>query len=239
MKGEGNQQDYGMRVYDPRIAKFLSVDPLTQEYPWYTPYQFAGNTPIQATDRDGAEEELSQLGSALRRNAALQKAKAGEVGIGEPSTGTIKATVPNWGAKWKAWNDSKSPTHTVGFFSRLLFAAVNDAKIAYASAVDGKNHAVGIDNGVVSDYKERVGAGLNTIWLFNPLAGGEARLESALADVLVVVGSAGRTQQVSKRLTVHNAEGYKWSLMDINARNREFSAIRQNCTNCVIALDAF
>ena len=56
IKGEGNQQDYGMRVYDPRIGKFLSVDPLSPKYPWYTPYQFAGNTPIQAIDLDGAEE---------------------------------------------------------------------------------------------------------------------------------------------------------------------------------------
>ncbi|MCF6405535.1 hypothetical protein L3C95_21705 [Chitinophaga filiformis] len=56
MKGEGNQQDYGMRVYDPRLGKFLSVDPLTKGYPWYTPYQFAGNTPIQAIDLDGEEE---------------------------------------------------------------------------------------------------------------------------------------------------------------------------------------
>ncbi|MBW8682702.1 RHS repeat-associated core domain-containing protein [Chitinophaga rhizophila] len=56
VKGEANQQDYGMRVYDPRIGKFLSVDPLTKGYPWYTPYQFAGNTPIQAIDLDGEEE---------------------------------------------------------------------------------------------------------------------------------------------------------------------------------------
>ncbi|MFB6455581.1 RHS repeat domain-containing protein [Chitinophaga sp. Hz27] len=55
VKGIGNQQDYGMRIYDPRIGKFLSVDPLTKDYPWYTPYQFAGNTPIQAIDIDGAE----------------------------------------------------------------------------------------------------------------------------------------------------------------------------------------
>lgn len=55
VKGEGNQQDYGMRVYDPRIGKFLSVDPLTLEYPWYTPYQFAGDMPIIAIDLDGKE----------------------------------------------------------------------------------------------------------------------------------------------------------------------------------------
>ncbi|MFT3980440.1 MAG: RHS repeat-associated core domain-containing protein [Ferruginibacter sp.] len=55
VKGDGGQQDYGMRIYDPRLAKFLSVDPLTQKYPWLTPYQFAGNTPIQAIDVDGEE----------------------------------------------------------------------------------------------------------------------------------------------------------------------------------------
>jgi RHS repeat-associated protein len=56
VKGEGNQQDYGMRVYDPRLGKFLSVDPLTKSFPFYTPYQFAGNKPIYALDLDGMEE---------------------------------------------------------------------------------------------------------------------------------------------------------------------------------------
>jgi RHS repeat-associated protein len=50
------QYDYGFRIYDPRLVRFKSVDPLTKEYPWYTPYQFAGNTPIQAIDLDGNEE---------------------------------------------------------------------------------------------------------------------------------------------------------------------------------------
>ncbi len=59
VNGEGNQQDYGMRVYDPRIGRFLSVDPLTQSYPWYTPYQFAGNSPLFAVDLDGAEPKPS------------------------------------------------------------------------------------------------------------------------------------------------------------------------------------
>jgi RHS repeat-associated protein len=55
VKGEGNQQDYGMRIYDPRLGKFLSVDPLHNSFPDLTPYQFAGNTPIQAIDLDGGE----------------------------------------------------------------------------------------------------------------------------------------------------------------------------------------
>ncbi|MFW5983399.1 MAG: RHS repeat-associated core domain-containing protein, partial [bacterium] len=48
--------DYGFRIYDTRIARFLSVDPLTSNYPHYTPYQFAGNKPIWCIDIDGLEE---------------------------------------------------------------------------------------------------------------------------------------------------------------------------------------
>ena len=58
VKGEGVQYDYGFRIYDSRMAKFLSVDPLTASYPWYTPYQFAGNKPIKFIDLDGLEEAI-------------------------------------------------------------------------------------------------------------------------------------------------------------------------------------
>lgn len=57
VKGEGSQQDYGMRIYDPRLGRFLSVDPLSRSYPWYTPYQFSGNKPIAFVDVDGNEDK--------------------------------------------------------------------------------------------------------------------------------------------------------------------------------------
>lgn len=64
--------DYGFRIYNPTIGKFLSVDPLTMEFPWYTPYQFAGNKPIWAIDLDGLEELIytenfakSELGKSV------------------------------------------------------------------------------------------------------------------------------------------------------------------------------
>jgi RHS repeat-associated protein len=72
-KGAGNQQDYGMRIYDPRLGRFLSVDPITQKYPELTPYQFASNKPINSVDIDGLEgwEEIAaayflyELGASL------------------------------------------------------------------------------------------------------------------------------------------------------------------------------
>ena len=55
VKGEGNQQDYGMRIYDPRLVRFLSVDPLTKSYPNISPYPYAMNRPIDGIDLDGLE----------------------------------------------------------------------------------------------------------------------------------------------------------------------------------------
>lgn len=53
------QYDYGFRIYDPRLVRFKSVDPLTKEYAWYTPYQFAGNNPIGSIDIDGLEPDVT------------------------------------------------------------------------------------------------------------------------------------------------------------------------------------
>ena len=55
-------QDYGFRIYNPTIGKFLSVDPLMKSYPYYTPYQFAGNKPIWKIDLDGLEEANTGAG---------------------------------------------------------------------------------------------------------------------------------------------------------------------------------
>ena len=61
VKGFGNQQDYGMRIYDPRLGRFLSVDPISKEYPELTPYQFASNRPIDGIDLDGLEWSKTEI----------------------------------------------------------------------------------------------------------------------------------------------------------------------------------
>ena len=65
VKNFGNQQDYGMRIYDPRIGRFLSVDPISDDYPELTPYQFSSNSPIENIDIDGLEGTSKTKGSAL------------------------------------------------------------------------------------------------------------------------------------------------------------------------------
>ncbi len=52
---EDGWQDYGLRTYNPALARFFSVDPLIKKYPELTPYQFASNSPIMFIDIDGLE----------------------------------------------------------------------------------------------------------------------------------------------------------------------------------------
>ena len=66
VKGEGNQQDYGMRIYDSRLGRFLSVDPLTDVYPWNSPYSYAEGDPVNYIDLDGAEQNGVRSSAATR-----------------------------------------------------------------------------------------------------------------------------------------------------------------------------
>ena len=74
--GNSVHYDYGFRIYDPSIAKFLSVDPLAKDFPWNSPYAFAENRVIQGIDLEGAEFELRIFSPKI----SVQLAKAIEAG---------------------------------------------------------------------------------------------------------------------------------------------------------------
>ncbi|MCW3071096.1 MAG: hypothetical protein JWO44_986, partial [Bacteroidetes bacterium] len=78
VKGEGNQQDYGMRVYDTRLGRFLSVDPMTSSYPCLSPYAYAENDVIRCVDLDGLEKDVKVYYSNAK-NAQLAKLDAGDL----------------------------------------------------------------------------------------------------------------------------------------------------------------
>ena len=48
--------DYGARVYSPGVGRFLSVDPLADLAPDWTPYRYGFNNPILYTDPFGLFE---------------------------------------------------------------------------------------------------------------------------------------------------------------------------------------
>jgi RHS repeat-associated protein len=56
VKGVGNSLDFGARIYDPRVGRWLSLDPLAKKYPEDSPYIFSGDSPIALKDQDGKEK---------------------------------------------------------------------------------------------------------------------------------------------------------------------------------------
>lgn len=60
VKGNGNQQDYGARIYDPRIGRWLSTDPLEVSFSNVSPYNFVLNNPLSNIDPDGRKVKFAQ-----------------------------------------------------------------------------------------------------------------------------------------------------------------------------------
>lgn len=78
VSGTGNSYDYGFRIYNPRLGRFLSVDPLAKSFPFYTPYQFAANMPIAAIDLDGLEAVIT-INSPWYQNEIEKAVNDGDV----------------------------------------------------------------------------------------------------------------------------------------------------------------
>lgn len=55
IKGAGNSINYKYRMHDPRIGRFLSLDPLAPEYPHNSPYAFSENRVIDGVELEGLE----------------------------------------------------------------------------------------------------------------------------------------------------------------------------------------
>ncbi len=60
----GSSLNYKYRMHDPRVGRFFAVDPLASKFPWYSPYQFAGNSVIQFGELEGLEMDYARAEEA-------------------------------------------------------------------------------------------------------------------------------------------------------------------------------
>jgi len=163
VKGEGNQQDYGMRIYDGRIGKFLSVDPLIKSYPELTPYQFASNSPISGIDLDGLEWELStvkhnlELKFQLYNHMMVSRYQLTSIGPATPTRIPENVRVHNEYTNPTIGKLLFKPGYAVNF---ILYSLYNDCKILGSAIINGGRNATDAVGNSTSE-KQRLFAFVN------------------------------------------------------------------------------
>ncbi len=59
IKGGGNSYDFGARMLDARLGRWLSIDALASKYPGNSPYQYVASSPIMNKEVDGNDYIVS------------------------------------------------------------------------------------------------------------------------------------------------------------------------------------
>ncbi|MCK6612158.1 MAG: RHS repeat-associated core domain-containing protein, partial [Bacteroidia bacterium] len=59
--GTGDAYDFGARIYDSRLGRWMSVDPQTSTQPYVSPFRAFANNPIVYADPDGEREYITIL----------------------------------------------------------------------------------------------------------------------------------------------------------------------------------
>lgn len=106
-------------MHDPRIGRFFARDPLDAEFPFYSPYQFAGNNPIYALELEGLEP-MPSTENITRTKSALKKYHGGFLTVAiQKSNNTSYASV------WRVAHNLK-PNNYVG-----ALGVVGESRMAY------------------------------------------------------------------------------------------------------------
>lgn len=201
VKGEGNFQDYGMRMYNPRIGRFFNVDPLTNEYPELTPFQFASNTPIQAIDIDGLEGGYYMNVPADQQWQAIQATNRTYAKVAAPLLETIAGFVPYIGQSIDAKDTYEAYNGGTGWDKVFATAAWIPGLDLFKGArklIKGGNNLV---DGTKSLYKlEKAAAKIDNLLQSNKslkasFKNGKYDLAEATEDITVYRVSGGNSKK--------------------------------------------
>jgi RHS repeat-associated protein len=226
--GCGNAYDFGARIYDPRLGRWLSVDPLQQKYPDYTPYNYSLNSPLKYGDPDGNWVEVK---TTRYKMVDGQKVKLSFVKSIFVKADIIERQVKIHNAKLIDLTGKMKPEELVLFADKIQ----KDISKKWSSA----NSTNADKDGYVTDSK---GVKIRVVTTFadnitvadapNKIRSGDQVFAVVSSDDSRVGGSEGRAplhgaimfldvnELQSKNLTPHEA-GHWGGLKDIEGLNEE------------------
>jgi RHS repeat-associated protein len=140
--GEGNSINYTFRMHDPRVGRFLSIDPLFREYPHNSTYAFQENKLGLGTELEGRE---LQEHIWLATDAAIHPNGVGAhiMGFGEGLSDTVVGI----------WDAVTSPVKTVKGTGNLI-----------VWGVVGSQFSKQVDNTLGTSSTEAGDAFLNSVY---------------------------------------------------------------------------
>jgi RHS repeat-associated protein len=112
---------YGARYYDPRVSFWMSVDPLAEKFPEWSPYTYCLNNPLKFTDPDGRAPIDPLQVMKIRDNRASN----------------LQGRVRNGGTRPHQGFDlaAKNGTPVMAVKDATVFRIVKDEKAAYGNQI--------------------------------------------------------------------------------------------------------
>jgi len=162
VNGNGRFQDYGFRSYMSDIARFASVDPIYILYPELTPYQFAGNMPIQYIDLDGLEPATYDPSSGSTKTTARDGTSMPE----QPRTDSEKKEEVKSNARYSSYKSehTKYREETKKYDNFYLSHNVDDYGVRASGRIDYVPVESVLFNGASFLQSSRIGANAG-LWL--------------------------------------------------------------------------
>jgi RHS repeat-associated protein len=146
--GEGNEYDFGARIYNPRLGRWLSLDPLMAKYPSLSPYNFTANNPILFIDPDGKiiRINMSDAKTTSKAFTDLQKLTSEKLVLLKDGQVTTMATYNKGleaGMELQPIQEyGNNPTRALPTGTKLVQTLlVNEKTVEIINSSDGNNRA--------------------------------------------------------------------------------------------------
>ena len=196
IKGEANSLDYGARIYDPRVGRWMSTDPKESDMPYESSYSAMGNNPIYFIDPDG---QVPTPAEAARMAAHVYGDKKNNILIGG-----WRVSKTNFGVKLKNPNGLKSLV-----YERVVNGEVTEYTYATAGTEEYEDWIGNITQpvGLSDQYHSSVenakkiseGVGKKELsFVGHSLGGGQAALNSLVVGGKAITFNAAGVSDITK-----------------------------------------
>lgn len=139
VSGQGNTIAFEARIYDSRLGRFFSTDPLESDYAWQTPYAYYKNSPISVIDYQGRGSEEEKEGSKIPIIPSSSDRSQPDYSLGRYLRWWTKAVITGGTQGVRNGENRKGDRITIGYNNGETHPGTNKRKGGYARTIKDKS----------------------------------------------------------------------------------------------------